>query len=417
MFEKKNIELQSYLQQFKDFISRTDYTEIDIKDLLLKILDTLNEDDLKDLLNFVENRYPKLFGGLVELLNNIAIDNIFYGKYLSRDFRIKDNCKQLIHSYKRTHNIEMHMALLVGMLAKYNKSDNSFLKILHWALIPEIYEAIIHNYKSLQSKIKFGNNLSIENALCIFFFYDRDDAFKRFKILIHKDIERKKHSAYKMDYRLTIERFFKILQLDYIPKIDWVNPKILLSDSHESISRNKIELFIDSEDLFGKRTPLSALERNQILYPVNNYKEIKAIKEAFSQFFINELQISITETFNRKKINIVDVFFENISTYISDGTNREFIFVRDHIIGGFTSDILKTRFLVLLHCFMKQKYIIGATKKIATIINDYFGDKIFKKSRVHSIYNKKHDQTDDILDPIISEISLTYFQVTDNQRL
>ncbi|UFH33468.1 hypothetical protein LNP04_07100 [Chryseobacterium sp. C-71] len=222
MLEKKNIELQSYLQQFKDFINRNVYTEIDIKDLLLKILDTLNEGDLKDLLNFVENKYPKLFGGLVEQLENMTIDNIFYGKYLGQDFRIKENCIKQIQSYERTHNVEMHTALLVGMLAKYNKSDNSFSKILHLALIPEIHEAIIHNYNSLQSKIKSGNYLSIDNALCIFFFHDRDEAFAKFKILIHKDIERKKHSAYRMDYRLTVELFFKRLQLDYIPKIYWI---------------------------------------------------------------------------------------------------------------------------------------------------------------------------------------------------
>lgn len=169
MFEKKIIEPQSYLQQFKDFISTTEYTEIDIKDLLLKILDTLNEADLKNLVNFVEDKHPKLFGGLVEQLENMAINNKHYGKILGKDFKLLETLKKEISYSNRTHNAEMHTALLTGMLVNYGKSDNRILKILYRSIISLLHESLLQNHYLLRSKIEFGQYLSIESALCIFF--------------------------------------------------------------------------------------------------------------------------------------------------------------------------------------------------------------------------------------------------------
>jgi len=312
MFEKKNIELQSYLQQFKDFISRTDYTEIDIKDLLLKILDTLNEDDLKDLLNFVENRCPKLFGGLVEQLETIAIDNNYYGKILGREFYILETIRKQISFSKRTHNTEMHTALLTGMLVNYHKSNNNFLKILYRSITPLIYEALMHKYNSLRDKIEFGHYLSIESALCIFFFYEKPVAFRKFKNLISKDIEQNQYLAYKMEYRVAFQLFFERLALDYIPQLEINLPKMSFCEQNESITRYEIDCFIDDEDYFNKRMPLGNLQQNELLNPENNFKDLEGIKNVLSEFFSTELRIDLNIVIDNNELKIIDVFIDTI---------------------------------------------------------------------------------------------------------
>jgi hypothetical protein len=212
MFEKKIIEPQSYLQQFKDFINRNDYTEIDIKDLLLKILDTLNEGDLKDLLNFVENKYPKLFGGLVEQLEIIAIDNIHYGKILGRDFKLFENIRKQIYQHENDHNLEMHLSLLVGMYVKYQNEKNQLLLVLIRTLLPGITALIKQTLAFVKSRIDSSQILSFETGLCFFFIYEKNIAFKKFKNLVTKNVENTRSQTYLMEYWQTLNLFFNRLR-------------------------------------------------------------------------------------------------------------------------------------------------------------------------------------------------------------
>lgn len=413
MLEKKNIELQSYLQQFKDFINRNDYTEIDIKDLLFKILDTLNEDDLKDLVNFIENRYPKLLGGLVEQLETIAIDNNYYGKILGREFYILETIRKQISFSKRSNNTEMHTALLTGMLVNYHKSNNNFLKTLYRSVAPLIYEALMHNYNSLRDKIEFGHYLNIESALCIFFFYEKPVAFRKFKNLISKDIEQNQYSAYKMEYRVAFQLFFERLALAYIPQLEINLPKISFSEQNESITRYEIDCFIDDEDYFNKRIPLGNLQRNELLNPENNFKDLEGIKNVLSEFFSTELKIDLNIVIDNNELKIVEVFIDTISIYSPDYSKDQLVAVREHIKKGFKNKTIKTRFLALLYCLKAHEYLSGATHKIDVIISEYFGKDIFSKSRVRSIFNrnaeKKEDEIVDDISIAIDDIFFNYF--------
>lgn len=413
MFEKKNIEPQSYLQQFKDFINRNDYAEIDIKDLLLKILETLNEGDLKNLLNFVENRYPKLFAGLVEQLETIAIDNKFYGKIFGREFYILETIRKQISFSKRTDNTEMHTALLTGMLVNYHKSNNNFFKILYSSITPLIYEALMHNYILLRDKIELGNYLSIESALCIFFFDERSIALRKFKNLISKDIEQNQYRAYKMEYRVAFQLFFERLALDYIPQLEINQPKISFSEQNESITQYEIDCFIDDEDYFNKRMPLGNLQRNELLNPENNFKDLEGIKNVLSEFFSTELKIDLNIVIDNNELKIVEVFIDTISIYSPDYSKDQLVAVREYIKKGFKNKTIKTRFLALLYCLKAHEYLLGATHKIDVIISEYFGKDIFSKSRVRSIFNrnaeKKEDEIVDDISIAIDDIFFNYF--------
>lgn len=214
-----------------------------------------------------------------------------------------------------------------------------------------------------------------------------------------------------MEYRVVVQLFFERLSINFIPQLDMHQRKISFSVQNESITQNEINNFIDGEDLFNKNIPLGTLKPNQLLNYENNFKDINSVKEALAKFFTLELKIDIEPIFENAKINIVDIFIENMTMFIPNSTKELLIFVREHIRDGFKTEILITRFLMLLYCFKEQKYLVGVTKKIDLIISNYFGNELMPKSRIYSIYNrrtKEKDEPEDISDILFKEITIEY---------
>lgn len=376
MFEKKNIELQSYLQQFKDFISRTDYTDIDIKDLLLKILDTLNEDDMKDLLNFVENRYPKLFGGLVEHLEIITIDNKHYGKILGRDSKLFENIRKHIYQHEKDHNPEMHLSMLVGLYVKYQNEKNQILLVLIRTLLPDITALIKQTLAFVKSRIESSQILSFEIGLCFFFIYEKNIAFKKFKNLVMKNAENTRSYTYLMEYWQTLNVFFNRLELKYIPMImfDLNILDISLTTESESISKTSIKNYIDSNDYLSTSYPLSELDINQLINPISDIQDYGYLEKIFEILFREHYQEGLGKDYKSLNLNLGKIFLNNICNaipqYHKNDLNRTKIVIQELFL---FAPNFKHLFFVIIFVLKGKNEIFKWNTKFPAVLSNYLG--------------------------------------------
>lgn len=376
MFEKKIIEPQSYLQQFKDFINSNDYTEIDIKDLLLKILDMLSEGDLKDLLNFVENKYPKLFGGLVEQLEIIAIDNIHYGKILGRDFKLFENIRKQIYQHENDHNLEMHLSLLVGMYVKYQNEKNQLLLVLIRTLLPDITALIKQTLAFVKSRIDSSQILSFETGLCFFFIYEKNIAFKKFKNLVTKNVENTRSQTYLMEYWQTINIFFNRLELKYIPMIifDCNLLNISLTTENDSISKTSIKNYIDSDDYLKSSYPLAELDANQLINPLLDIKDYDYLEKIFEILFKEHYQKDLRKDYKSLNLNLGEIFLNNICNpipqYQKNDLNRTKIIIQELFL---FAPNFKHLFFVIIFVLKGKNEIFKWNTKFPTVLSNYLG--------------------------------------------
>lgn len=376
MFEKKNVEPQSYLQQFKDFINRNDYTEIDIKDLLLKILDTLNEGDLKDLLNFVENKYPKLFGGLVEQLEIIAIDNIHYGKILGRDFKLFENIRKQIYQHENNYNLEIHLSLLVGIYVKYQNEKNQLLLVLIRTLLTDITALIKQTLAFVKSRIDSSQILSFEMGLCFFFIFEKNIAFKKFKNLVTKNVENTRSQTYIMEYLQTINIFFNRLELKYIPMIifDRNLLSISLTIENDSISKTSIKNYINSDDYLSSSYPLAELDANQLINPLLDIKDYDYLEKIFEILFKEHYQKDLKKDYKSLNLNLGKIFLNNICNpipqYQKNDLNRTKIIIQDLFL---YAPNFKHLFFVIIFVLKGKNEIFKWNTKFPTVLSNYLG--------------------------------------------
>lgn len=376
MFEKKNIELQSYLLQFKGFIKSTDYTEINIKDLLLKILDTLNEEDLKDVIDYTESEYPHLFAGLVEQLENIAIDNTYYGKILGRDFKLFETIRRQTIELELFHNTEMHLSFLVGMYIKYQNEKNQLLLVLIRTLLPGITALIKQVLALVKSRIDSNQILSIETGLCFFFIYEKDIAFKKFKILMTKNVENTRSKPYLMEYWQTLNLFFNRLKLHYIPKIifDCNLLEISLTTENDSITKTSIKNYIDSDDYLSSSYPLAELAANQLINPMLDIKDYDYLEKIFEILFKEHYQKDLKKDYKSLNLNLGEIFLNNICNpipqYQKNDLNRTKIIIQELFL---FAPNFKHLFFVIIFVLKGKNEIFKWNTKFPTVLSNYLG--------------------------------------------
>jgi hypothetical protein len=109
---------------------------------------------------------------------------------------------------------------------------------------------------------------TVNQALALFFCFDKKAAITKFKRILKYDKTHRPHSSYEAEYFEMIRLFFNRLKLDFIPQIDFENKETLVAFSNENkkyISKEEIQLIIDDQDYFNKRTRV--IDSKRILTP------------------------------------------------------------------------------------------------------------------------------------------------------
>lgn len=165
---------------------------------------------------------------------------------------------------------------------------------------------------------------------------------------------------------------------------------------------------IDAKDSFNENFPLINLENH---YFINIYRDaipIKEIKEFFKDVLQKEFNVNCDYYFSNHKIDIVDIFFDNISNPHTK-YNREILIFTREILRDFLKKNNNYKGFLAVFRIVKELFLLNnSSKKIPKILSSYFGDDL-KISIVNKYFNSNEENLDEEFLKIKEKLNEEYF--------
>lgn len=411
-FENQNEDkfvLKSYKKQVIDYLYSGE--NIYYKKIAFEILEKLSEEDIVEILDYLFKYNKPVYDMLIQGFENLEFKNdTLNSTYYAFQLKMYDDFEK---EYQNIIDISSNTGYLITfLLSKYYKYTNKkglpVIEATYEELKFRTVKKLKNNFALLQSEIESKQYLPIEKALFLFFLYDKDDAIEVFKKVIQKDIETRKFDFHEIEHFIHLDRFFERLGTSYIPKIENIQNSIRLSKEEDSISKNELIQLIDAKDSFNENTPLINLENH---YFINIYRDaipIKEIKEFFKDVLQKEFNVNCDYYFSNHKIDIVDVFFDNISNPHTKYNRETLIFTRE-ILRDFLKKNNNYKGFLAVFRIVKELFLLNnSSKKIPKILSSYFGDDL-KISIVNKYFNSNEENLDEEFLKIKEKLNEEYF--------
>lgn len=251
---------QTPLQQILKAIQETDTKEEVFYNNTLKygIINYLKYQELELLIDSIDNKPKK------EIITKI-IENEKY-RWFSK---IKEQYYHEIENSRISLNTTDFIAFCIGKkVVLQDLKNNSLWQNIYEDLDHKLNMRLISPKTTSYFEISQKLDVTVNQALALFFCFDKKAAITKFKRILKYDKTHRPHASFEAEYFETVRLFFDRLKLDFIPQIDFKNKESLVEFSNENkkyISKEEIQLIIDDEDYFNKRTKV--IDTKRLLTP------------------------------------------------------------------------------------------------------------------------------------------------------
>lgn len=384
---EKLVKLKTYEEQYIEFIYS--HNKIRHDQLLKEILETLTLDQSNNFFLSLRKKHYQKYVGFLIASKKLSIVNKQMG-FRVYGFESKTEkilIKQLDES-KISLSTGDYLAFLIRKYFYYNSINCSILKPVANNAIIEIIVKLKQNTPLVRTELEGNLYLSLANALYVFFIYQKEKALNKFKNIILKDLKNKNFKSYQFQHNVTLERFFKRINLSYIPRIDTVNDKngIIFTKAEKSINQSELLKIIDKEDFFNRKPPLQNYPADRLINISTDVKDFKTFSEIISKIF----KKYACEKDSAYEYDLGKVFLENISEPYPQYSPSVLIEVREILKEIFKNSEFKKIFFCFIFLQHSDYKITSWVNKFPNILNSYLGG--MEKYSVSSI--KKHFYSD-----------------------
>lgn len=384
---KKTFKIVTPLQQVLKAIGETNINDNVFYNNTLKyeIINHLNFQELDVLIESIEEVQKK------DLISKI-IENEKYRWYL----KIKEQYYNGIENSKTSLNTTDFIAICIGKKVDLQELKNKSLwqniyedldHKLNMHLIPARTTSYFETSKKLQ--------ISVNQALSLFFFTNKKVALIKFKNIVDYDKNNRLHTSYEAEYFEAVRLFFDRLKLDFIPQIDFTNTKSLVEYSNEHnkyATKKDIQKIIDDEDYFNKRAIIT--DPQKILLS-KNISSIPIFKSSLLIFFKN-LDKNIT-------LRDIDLFVEILTEINPSFDFYEIKSTQIKLNSLIENKIDRNSLIELLSFLIYEHILIDTVNKLSHLLSKFFNKtKGMSQSNIKDLlYERpgriKYDYTDSLL--------------------
>lgn len=402
------MKLYSYEEQLKNIFSKN--TQHDYKSIAREILRKMSLTEIIDSMSYFQNFDKFTYSKLCEQFDLLGyLPSEKSKKSYGFETMIDQQFDKEYNSVRKISDTGVLMSFLIGKYVECRNNEHVFLEVAYQNLIHEIIILVKQQLPLLRSEINSQSFIPIQKALYVFFLFEKEDAFQKFKKIIRYDLKQRKTSNYHLEHFVNAELFFERLNLNYIPKIDSTtnNYDVLIGDHTLSITKNQIVDYLDSADFFNTKVPLVKLQHQ---YYINLQKDMIKhiqIKEILISFIKEEVKLEVIRSIGGKNICLVDIFISNISTPYSQYDDKILISTKNLLKRKF-DDAIMERFILLFYLFKEKGYLYNSTRKIPKILAEYFKLVGFSEGTIINRYNKMNEQGKKLWD-LKEQIDKKYF--------
>lgn len=360
--------------------------------LKYEIINHLNFEELDVLIDSIEDVQKK------EVISEI-IEN---EKYRWR-LKIKEKFYNEIEKSRISLNTTDFIAFCIGKKVDLQEQKNNSL----WQ---NIYENLDHNLNIHLIKVRTISHfetsqkldITVNQALALFFFFDKKVALIKFKRIINYDRKYRPHASHEAEYFEAVKLFFDRLKLDFIPQIDLTNTKSFIEFSNEQkkyVTQEEIQFIIDKENYFNKRAIFKNIKK--IISP-KDISNISIFKTCLFMFFEN-----IDKNITTKDI---DIFVSTLTEINSSFDDNEMKSIQIKLNSLLMNKDDRINFIVLMDYFRNTYFLKITTNKLSKLLSLYFnkidgiGESNIKDFFYHRVGRKTHDYTETIPESIKNKI-------------
>ena len=327
--------------------------DIEIENLLEIINEHLNYNDIITLFDYIDIHFPLLKNQLSVIENlNIQLFEKKYSASISEYSKLFETGFYLAHllSIKKEIESTLTIPIFCNLKLKYIKSLNV---------------KIIQNLAELDLEFENKRQFSLTDCLFSFFIYDHIKAFRLLKNNILKTIEESNNMHTYIKLTFEINKFFRILNHDYIPLINVNSIDLFDTKIHEKEILNLLNGSLDNE----RSIPLSKINDKIILELVNN------LNKNVNNYLIYKVLIIFLKELHIKNINykyMIRVILDNLTNITpTKYLNVEYNYCRDTLNFSLSQKENLFKLYATLSFLKDSEHLEGLSKLLPKLLAEY----------------------------------------------
>lgn len=381
MFEKfiyKNI-----FEQVIEYVQNS-HPDIDYRNLALTLLKNADEKEIESIFRHVNDilQLPEVVYDLRKVIKNLALENVEGRIYYGFTTKVKELFNKNLKEIENSLNTGDQIVSLCGEYAKakykseslefplYNELRNELMQIIGSIIANKIY--VLRNAIESQSKI------DISNAFHLFLLYEKEAATAKFLKVIKQDKASRRNNGSVMHYWVMMDTLLKRLGkgVEFIPKITVTgeNGVVLFTTLENSISRKELDIIINEEDHFNRKTPLVDFNAEKLLNPNKDITDYNRIEGLFSTIFHEEIvKLKGRVYWDKIGLNLGKIFLNTITDPYPTFLDYDLIRTREYtieLLQAKNSDF-KNRFFRLIYDLKEEGITKRWNTKFPLIFNLY----------------------------------------------
>lgn len=389
--------LLNYTEQLKNIFSQNQ--QCNYEGIAREILRKMSLAEIVESMSYLQNHskfnYSKLCQQF-DLLGYLPSENSV------KSYGFETMIDQKFDKEYKTARISLNtgdlISFLIGKYVECRDNEHVFLEVAYQNLVHKIIILIKEQLPLLRSEIDSQSFIPIQKALYIFFLFEKEEAFKKFKNIVRYDLMQRRTSNYHLEHLANAELFFERLNLNYIPQINTIKNQydVLISDQTFSVSKNQIMDHLDRKDFSNTKIPLIDLNDKFYLNPKNDIIDENVIREILTLFLKVELKIGQFTKSDGVLVSVTDVFLDNMKSPYSSYDETTLIHAKKLLIDSM-DDILMKRFVALFYLFIENELLVDINQKIPRILSKYFKMKGYSQATIFNLFSKKLDEEDEFI--------------------
>lgn len=356
------------------------YPYIDYRNLAFNLLKNADEKEIEGIFRHINNalQLPEVVFELKKTIKNLAHDNGEGRLYYVLDTKVEERFNKDLKAIENSLNTGDQIVFLCGEYAKAKHKSEALEFPLYNLLMRIIGSIIANKVYVLRNAIESQSKIDISNAFHLFLLYEKKAATAKFLKVIKQDKASRRNNGSVMHYWVMMDTLLNRLGkgVEFIPKITVTgeNGMVLFTTLENSISRKELDIIINEEDHFNRKTPLVDFNADKLINPSKDITDYNRVEGWFSTIFHEEIiKLKGKEYWDKIGLDLGKIFLNTITDPYPSFLDYDLIRTREYtieLLQAENSDF-KNRFFRLIYDLKEEGITKRWNTKFPLIFNHY----------------------------------------------
>jgi len=356
------------------------YPDIDYQNLAFTLLKNADEKEIESIFSHINDTFqlPEVVFKLKEVIKSLAHGNGQGRLYYGFDTKIEERFNKDFNAIEKSLSTGDQIVFLCGEYAKAKYKSEVLEFPLYNELMRIIASIIANKIYVLRNAIESQSKIDISNAYHLFLLYEKEAATAKFIKVIKQDKASRRNNGSVMHYWVMMDTLLNRLGkgVEFIPKITVTgeNGVVLFTTLENSISRKELDIIINEEDHFNRKTPLVDFNAEKLLNPNKDITDYNRVEGLFSTIFNEEIiKLRGKEYWDKVDLNLGKIFLNTITDPYPTFLDYDLIRTREYtieLLQAKNSDF-KNRFFRLIYDLKEEGITKRWNTKFPLIFNHY----------------------------------------------